>query len=171
MVFELQNLNFKANCICLEDPESPVANRVLVIWPNVALPTTRPGWPKLAWLKRSKNSARNSMSLFSVNLVLLITEKSVLLKVGPITTLRPRLPKRLTGTMKGEVSNHLLGEPRIAIGPFTSGRTVLLLPVKAALLITIVTGLPLCACTIAETCQPSFNWLPWNGSSYRPLTT
>lgn len=39
----LQNLNFRANCICLDDPESPVANRVFVIWPNVALPTTRPG--------------------------------------------------------------------------------------------------------------------------------
>jgi hypothetical protein len=38
-----QNLNFRANWICRDEPESPVANRVLVIWPKVALATTRPG--------------------------------------------------------------------------------------------------------------------------------
>ena len=42
---EDQYLNFKANCICLDDPESPVGKRVLEITPNVELPTcaTRPG--------------------------------------------------------------------------------------------------------------------------------
>jgi hypothetical protein len=40
-----QNLNLRANCICLDEPESPVGNRVLVITPNVVLPTcaVRPG--------------------------------------------------------------------------------------------------------------------------------
>src|SRR6266496_876942 len=41
----------------------------------------------------SKTSQRNSISLFSPILVLLITEKSELLKPGPSTTFRPRLPK------------------------------------------------------------------------------
>lgn len=72
-----------------------MANRVLLMTPNVVLPicATRPGWPKFAWLKTSKNSARNSISLFSPILVRLMIEKSVLLNLGPIRTLRPRLPK------------------------------------------------------------------------------
>jgi hypothetical protein len=42
---QAQNINLRANCICLDDPESPVGNRVLVITPNVVLPTcaVRPG--------------------------------------------------------------------------------------------------------------------------------
>src|SRR5215813_1060641 len=41
-------LNFKANWICREDPDSPVGNRVLVIWPKLGVPTTMPGGPKFA---------------------------------------------------------------------------------------------------------------------------
>jgi hypothetical protein len=36
---QTQNLNLRANCICLDEPESPVGKRVLVITPNVVLPT------------------------------------------------------------------------------------------------------------------------------------
>ena len=45
-----QNLNFSANCICRDEPESPVGKRVLVITPKDVLPTwaVRPGWPKFA---------------------------------------------------------------------------------------------------------------------------
>ena len=55
----IQNTSFIPNCICRDDPDSPVGNRVLVIRPKPGLPTTFPGWPKFGWLKRSKNSARN----------------------------------------------------------------------------------------------------------------
>ena len=50
-------------------------------------------------------------------------EKSVLLNPGPMTTLRPRLPKRETG-VNTEVSNQRSTPPMIAIGPVTSGRSV-----------------------------------------------
>ena len=68
---------------------------MLLMTPNEGLPNcaTRPGWPKFVWLKRSKNSARNSMIFSSLSRVFLTTEKSVLLKAGPMTALRPRLPK------------------------------------------------------------------------------
>src|SRR5262245_52512445 len=88
-----QKMSFNANCNCRDEPESLVGNRVLVIRPKFRLPTTAPGWPKLAWLNRSKNSARNSVRNFSVMAVFLSTEKSTFRKPGPITTLRPRLPK------------------------------------------------------------------------------
>src|SRR5262249_16883713 len=39
-------------------------------------------------------------------------------------------------------------------------------PVMAAALpAKRVNGLPLCDWTIAESCQPSTNWFPWNGNS------
>src|SRR6266404_938005 len=91
------NINFNANWICREEPESPVWQRGLVVTPKLfAAPgtngcATRPGCPKLAWLKTSKNSARNCTRVVSDSFVFLMTEKSVLLKPGPIITLRPRL--------------------------------------------------------------------------------
>ena len=48
---------------------------MFVIAPKLTLPTTLPGWPKFAWLKRSKNSARNSIPAFA-DAVFLISEKS-----------------------------------------------------------------------------------------------
>src|SRR5262249_12197559 len=64
------------------------------------------------------------------------------------------------------------------IGAPTSGRKVLARPVNEllfaagipparapALPANSVTGLPLCDWTIAESCQPSTSWFPWNGTS------
>src|SRR5579862_368906 len=100
-----------ANCNCREEPESPVAKRVLLITPNVftgikgfvALTANagfvatscapRPGCPKFGWLNKSKASKRISWVILSVILVLLISEKSTLLKPGPIIELRPWSPK------------------------------------------------------------------------------
>src|SRR5262245_16939542 len=44
--FTSQKKSFKANCNCLDEPDSPVGNRVAVIRPKLALPVTFPGWPK-----------------------------------------------------------------------------------------------------------------------------
>ena len=71
-------------------------------------------------------------------------EKSVLLNPGPMTTLRPRLPKRGTG-VNTEVSNQRSTVPMIAIGPVTSGRSVLATPLTVLFVVTMLTGLPLCA--------------------------
>src|SRR5262245_41789844 len=90
---QFQKMSFSANCNCLDEPESPVAKRVLVILPKLVVPNTRPGWPKLVWLNRSKISVRNCALKRSLILVFLSTEKSTSWKPGPITTLRPRLPK------------------------------------------------------------------------------
>jgi hypothetical protein len=43
-----QKNSFKANCTCLDDPDSPVGNRVFVIRPNVGVPMMLPGCPKFA---------------------------------------------------------------------------------------------------------------------------
>ena len=92
-------------------------------------------------------------------------EKSVLLNVGPMTTFRPRLPKRATG-VNTEVSNQRSTLPMILIGPVTSGRSVPATPLNVLLVVTMLTGLPLCDWTIAASCQPSTNRLPRNGNSY-----
>ena len=47
----------------------------------------------------------------------------------------------------------------------TSGRTVLGTPFRLLLLVTMLTGLPLWAWTIAATCQPRVSACPVNGSS------
>ena len=39
-----------------------MGRRVLVILPNVGLPTMLPGGPKLGWLNRSKTSTLNSQA-------------------------------------------------------------------------------------------------------------
>ena len=72
----------------------------------------------------------------------LVIEKSVLLKVGPTTTFRPRLPKRATG-VNTEVSNHSSTRRRMLIGPSTSGLSVPTTPFTALLVVTMFTGLPL----------------------------
>src|ERR1044072_2851582 len=71
----------------------------------------------------------------------------------------------------------------IAIGPLMSGRSVArpvnefafaagIQPGNAPTLpASSVTGFPPCDCSINESCHPSLNWLPLNGSSYNPLIT
>src|SRR5437762_3475550 len=161
--FTLKN-QFKAELHLARRSDSPVGKRVLVMRPKLGLATTPPGWPKLAWLKRSKIPARNWARILSPNAAFFTIEKSVLLNPGPTTTFLPRLPKPETG-VNTEVSNQRSGEPIIGIGPVTSGRSVFATPVTVLLVVTILTGLPLCACTIAATCQPSRDRLRRKGSS------
>ena len=51
------------------------------------------------------------------------------------------------------------------IGPVTSGRTLFGTPLRVLLLVTMLTGLPLCAWTIVASCQPRVSACPVNGSS------
>ena len=83
---------------------------------KAGVPTTFPGWPKFAWLKRSKTSTRNCIRNLSLSSMFFMIEKSVLLNPGPMTTLRPRLPKRETG-VNTEVSNQRSTLPIIADRP------------------------------------------------------
>src|SRR5271157_879044 len=65
---------------------------VFVILPKVPEPSVPPGVPKVAWLGRLKNSARNSSAFDSLIRVSLITEKSRLFQFGELKVLRPRFP-------------------------------------------------------------------------------
>src|SRR5262245_18637318 len=118
-------MSFSANCTCRDDPESPVAKRVFVITPKDVLPTcaTRPGWPKFAWLKISKNSARNCTRRLSEIRVFFRTEKSVLLKPGPVIVFRPKLPRWKTDTLlisaTGRANTESAGQPPGARGSHT----------------------------------------------------
>ena len=51
------------------------------------------------------------------------------------------------------------------MGPITSGLTVFGTPFNMLLLVTMLTGLPLCAWTIAAICHPRVTGLPVNGNS------
>src|SRR4051812_22163538 len=101
-----------------------------------------------------------------------------------MTALRPRLPKwnvpsAETGSanteldvhepaIRGshtELANHWVGSPMIVGSPIRSGRSELLTPVNWPWLVTMLIGLPLCACVIADSCQPVTNALPVNGRS------
>ena len=55
-------------------------------------PIVEVGVPKVAWFKRSKNSARNCSDFDSVIRVSLMMEKSRLDQEGPVKVLRPRFP-------------------------------------------------------------------------------
>src|SRR5262245_16433520 len=191
----LQKMSFNANCNCRDEPESLVGKRVplvIVMSPKDVLPTvaTRPGCPRFAWLKRSKISVRNWTRKFSLILVFLRTEKSAVLKSGPVMTFRPRLPKWKTplldtGNAKTELevqkpaavetvtrgsqtvlANHKLGLtlPIMLIGPIRSGLSVIV-PVKVLMLVMTLIGLPLCNWVMLESCQPSTRRLPLKGSS------
>src|SRR5690242_18669148 len=157
-------VSFTPNCTCRDDPDSPVANRVLVMRPKAGLPTTFPGCPKLAWLKRSKISARNWIRILSPICVFFTSEKSVLRKPGPITTFRPKLPKRSTA-VNTEVSNQRSTLPMVRTGPLTSGRSVPATPFTVLLLVTMFTGFPDWAWTMIAACQFSAQRLPWKGRS------
>src|SRR5262245_30449068 len=156
-------MTFSVNCTWRDEPDSPVGNRVCRITPNVVLPgvATRPGFPKFAWLKISKISARNCVRIASRILVFLRTEKSTLWNAGPVMEFRPRLPKcktraplrKLTGIANvepvgqfagsvgshTELLNHCLTSRIIWIGAITSVRMVAL-PVR--LLMFVVEVLP-----------------------------
>jgi len=41
-------ISLNPNCICRDEPDSPVGNRVFVIRPKEGLPATLPGCPKFA---------------------------------------------------------------------------------------------------------------------------
>src|SRR5262245_9301642 len=120
-------MSFNANCNCLDEPESLVGKRVPLVGvmiPKVELLTeaTRPGCPRFAWLKRSKISVRNWMRKFSLILVFLRIEKSTFLKSGPMTTLRPRLPKWKTPLLDtGSAKTELEVQKPAAVETVTRG--------------------------------------------------
>jgi hypothetical protein len=57
-------------------------------------------------------------------MMFLMSEKSVLLKPGPMTMLRLRLPKRMTSA-KADISNQRATPPMIMVCPFKSSRNAL----------------------------------------------
>ena len=57
------------------------------------------GFAKFTWLKRLKNSARNSIFFDSANGNRLVIEKSTLVCFGPRKTLRPTLPKSVPASL------------------------------------------------------------------------
>src|SRR5262245_46303718 len=98
--------------------------------------------------------------------------------------LRPRLPKWKTPSAETgsanteldvhdpatrgshtELLNHCVGDPTMDASPIRSGRSELLTPVNVVMFVTMLIGLPLWACVITPTCQPSLNRLPLNGRS------
>ena len=67
-----------------------------------------------------------------------------------------RFYQRVTG-VNAEMSNQRSTLPMMSMGPVTSGRSVLATPLTVLLLVTMLTGLPLCDWSIAAICQPSLN--------------
>src|SRR5438876_7970120 len=119
----------------------------------------------------SKNSVRNCSRAASLIFVVLITEKSTLLNPGPITTLRPRLPKTggpahpAPGAQNADLLNQAAGsgfERRQS--PATFARRVAR-PVGPAPETMMFTGLPDCNVTMPDSDQPSINRFPLNGKS------
>src|SRR2546423_9225459 len=99
----------------------------------------------------SNTSPRNCRLNRSVSFVFLMTEKSVLTKLGPLTVFRPRLPGWQVVPTQGDANsdanvafepNHRAGSPVTWIGPVTSGRTVRLTGVVIAMV--GFRGLPVC---------------------------
>ena len=125
-------MSFNANCNCRDEPESLVGNLVPLVGvmsPKDVLPTvaTRPGCPRLAWLKRSKISVRNWMRKLSVILVFLRTEKSAFLKPGPVMTFRPKLPKWKTPLLDtGSAKTELEVQKPAAVETVTRGSQTVL---------------------------------------------
>ena len=115
-------------------------------------------------MNRLKHSARTSNRLLPPSVIVFLTDRSVLLKLGPMTAFRLKFPNRFTAT-KALVSNHWSIWPTVCTGPIRSGRTVFGMPLIVLVLVTMFTGLPLCACTTAAICQPSTIGFPRNGSS------
>jgi len=147
-----------------------VGSRVLVILPNPGVPTMFPGGPKFGWLNTSNASTRNCRLIPAPGRMFLMTEASTLWNAGPVTAFLPRVPNRSTAT-NVDGSNHWSTEPTIRTGPVTSGRTVFGTPLTVLLLVTMLTGLPLCDWTTAAICQPRLSACPVNGKSHIPLST
>src|SRR6185503_6826282 len=66
------------------------------------------------------------------------------------------------------LANHCVLEPSTLGSPTKSGRSEVT-PVSVFNVVMMFTGLPDCTCWTPVICQPSFNRLPWKGSSYVPL--
>src|SRR5215510_8469655 len=66
------------------------------------------------------------------------------------------------------LANHCVTEPTTWGSPIRSGRSEVT-PVSVFSVVMMFTGLPDCTCSTPVICQPSFNRLPWKGSSYVPL--
>src|SRR5579872_1271409 len=97
-----QKISFNANCSCRAEPESPMGDRVAVIWPKLfpaAVLTMRLGCAKFGWLKILKVSARNCALRRSVMRVSLYKATSRFSNPGPTRRFRPMLPKP-AGTWK-----------------------------------------------------------------------
>ena len=77
--------------------------------------------PEVRMIKNIEELGAELQRIVSPNFVFLVIEKSVLLKAGPITTFRPRLPKRAYGRKHGSVKPGINAAENID-GPFTSGR-------------------------------------------------
>src|SRR2546430_15640833 len=138
--------------------------------PNDALVTVKTGLPRLGWFKTSNISERNWTLSLSVTLVFLVTEKSVLMKFGPVMESRPRSPGWQTPATQGEtnkalLANHCVGLPVVWIGPVMSGRTVKEMPGPGPMDKLGLSGLPVCACCVTPSCQPETIRLDLNGSS------
>ena len=79
--------------------------------PKFGVPKMRFGTSKFALLNRLKISQRTSSSRIPPTLNVLATDRSVVLKPGPITLLRGALPKvNGAGNAKAEVSNQRSGD-------------------------------------------------------------
>src|SRR5438128_4803677 len=85
-------------------PEDVTALRLLI------------GLAKFTWLKRLKNSARNSMFFDSLIGKRLITEKSAFVCRGPRRTLRPTLPKSVPNVWLGSETPATAVPPELGIG-------------------------------------------------------
>ena len=86
-------MSFNANCNCRDEPESLVGNRVLVIRPKVGASDHGAWLAEIGVVEQVEYLGAELTRKLSVMLVFLSTEKSTFWKPGPITTLRPRLPK------------------------------------------------------------------------------
>src|SRR5262249_4466206 len=127
---------------------------------GVGVGIVRFGFPKFAWLKISKASARNWRLIRSVSFVFFTIEKSVFKKPGPAIAFLPRSPKwqvvgstfpKLVNPVHGNtnavgVLNHWDALPVPKTGPVTSGRNAPspVVPVKLDMDVITLSGLPVC---------------------------
>src|SRR5690242_15403024 len=129
-----------------------------VIIPNVDVPNVVPGLLKCGVLVRLKASARNSIDVFSVSGIIRKSEASRFTRSGPVSMLRPTLPKLVPlGAENGVTSNQgvpALKWPYVSTGPLTFGRLLMKGAFRPALLYWKLSGLPVCAVMTPFTCHP-----------------
>ncbi len=93
-------MNFNANCICRELVEVDDIKPALVFVPPVPVKTCRAvgaGGAKFAWFAMLKTSQRNyALNVSEIRWIglFLNNEKSMSWRPGPISVLRPPLPRR-----------------------------------------------------------------------------